>query len=70
MLAMFSRKMYLNGGIIIQPKVIMSHERVGVSGIPGGKKVQFRQQQVKEVGKWLSLWSQANIVNTCLFRDM
>lgn len=48
---MFSRKMYLNGGIIIQPKVIMSHGRVGVSGIPGGKKVQFRQHLVKEVGK-------------------
>lgn len=69
MLAMFSRKMYLNGGIIIQPKVVMAHERVGVSGIPG-KKVQFRQHLVKEVGKWLSLWSQANIVNTCLVRDV
>lgn len=34
MLATFSRKMYLNSVITIQPKVVMSCERVGVSGSP------------------------------------
>lgn len=63
MLAIFSRKTYLNGVITVQPKVVMSCEGVGVSGILGGNKCSSIYSESREM---VIALKRANIVNSHL----